>query len=221
MALIGAALLRDLRLVARRKTEVLAVLVFFLVVTSLFPLAVGPESTTLSRIGPGVIWVAALLSTLLGLGRLFSSDYADGTLEQMSLAPAPLITMILGKIAAHWIVCGLPLVVLSPLVGLQYGLPNEALAVMALTLLMGTPILSALGAIGAALTLGVRGGGALIGLMVLPLYSPVLIFGSGAVSAVISAVPVAGHFYLMAAMLIVTLVVGPLACVCAIRIALE
>lgn len=220
-ALVGAALLRDLKLVARRKVEVLAVLVFFLVVTSLFPLAIGPEPTTLVHIGPGVIWVVALMSTLLGLGRLFSADYADGTLEQMSLAPSPLIAMILGKIAAHWIVCGFPLVALSPLVGLQYRMPYEALSVLALTLLIGTPILSALGAIGAALTLGVRGGGALIGLMVLPLYIPVLIFGSGAVDAAISALPIAGHLYLLAAMLIVTLSIGPLACVYAIRIALE
>jgi len=160
---------RDLMLAMRRKTDVLTTLFFFIIVVSLFPLGVGIEKTTLQQMAPGVVWIAALLASMLALERLFASDYADGTLEQMILAPQPLSVLILAKVFAHWLLTGLPLVIIAPLVGLQYHLPPDSVWVMMLSLLLGTPILSMIGAIGAGLTLGLRGGGILISLLVLPL----------------------------------------------------
>ena len=158
---------RELRLALRRKGDALNVLVFFLVVASLFPLGVGPEPNQLRMMGAGVAWIGALLAAVLSLPRLFSADYADGTLEQMLVAPRPLAVVVLAKTAAHWLLTGLPLALVAPLIGLQYGLPADALAILLASLLIGTPVLSLLGAAGAALTLGVRGGGALLGLLVL------------------------------------------------------
>jgi len=212
---------RDLLLAVRRRADVLTSFFFFIIVVSLFPLGVGPEPNTLREIAPGVVWVAALLASMLALHRLLAGDYADGTLEQLVLSAQPLTLLVLGKILAHWLVTGIPLVLIAPLLGLQFGLPGDALAVMTLGLLLGTPVLSMLGAIGAALTLGVRGAGGLVALLVLPLYIPVLIFGAGAVSAAMSGQSVEGHMSLLAAFLLFSVVVAPWATAAAIRIAME
>ena len=173
------------------------------------------------KIAPGVIWVAALLSTMLGLQRMFTTDYADGTLEQMALSPTPLVVLVGGKIAAHWLVSGFPLVLLAPVMGIQFDLDAGTLGVFMLALLIGTPILSLVGAIGAALTLGVRGGGVLLSLLVLPLYVPVLIFGAGAVYANSVGLDVGGHFSLLAALLVLAVFFAPWATTAAVRIAIE
>ena len=220
-ACLLAMLRRELQLAMRRRSEVLTALAFFVVVASLFPLAIGPEPELLRRIGPGVLWVGALLSTLLGLHRMFADDYADGTLEQMALSPLPFAWLTAAKIAAHWLVCGLPLVLLAPLLGLQFALDAPALALLTAGLLIGTPLLSLLGAIGAALTLGSRGGGALLALLVLPLYVPALVFGAGALSAQAAGLHFGSHLALLGAMLALAVFFAPLATAMAVRIALE
>ena len=174
-------------------------LLFYVIVASLFPLATTPERTTLAVIGPGVLWVAALLASLLSLPRLFAGDHADGTLEQIALSPYPLVALIAGKIIAHWLTTGLPVVLIAPLLGLQYAMDGEMLAVLAAALLIGTPILSLLGAIGAALTLGLRSSGSLLALLILPLYVPVLIFGAGAVDAARTGLGPSAHLSLLGA----------------------
>jgi heme exporter protein B len=216
-----AATRRDLLLALRRKSEVLTTVFFFVIVVSLFPLGIGPEPVLLKKIAPGVLWVAALLATLLGLPRLFAADHADGTLEQLALSPAPFGLLVSGKILAHWLSCGLPLVLLAPVLGLQFDLDAGALGVLTLALLLGTPLLSLIGAIGAALTLGVRGGGVLLALLVLPLYIPALIFGAGAVEAHIAGMASNGHLSLLAAMLALAAFFAPWATTAALRIALE
>ena len=216
-----AVLQRDLLLAVRRKGEVLTALFFFVIVSSLFPLGIGPEPALLRKIGPGVLWVGALLATMLGLQRMFASDHADGTLEQMVLSSAPLPLLVAGKIAAHWLVCGLPVVLLAPVLGLQFDLDAASLATLTLGLLIGTPVLSLLGAIGAALTLGVRGGGVLLSLLVLPLYIPTLIFGAGAVQAQLSGLDPGGHLSLLGALLALSLFIAPWATTAALRISLE
>ncbi|WP_114639048.1 heme exporter protein CcmB [Polynucleobacter necessarius] len=212
---------RDLLLVMRRKSEVLTALFFFVVVTSLFPLGIGADAVLLRKIAPGIIWVAALLSTLLGLQRMFAADYADGALEQLTLSPQPMILLIAGKIIAHWIVCGLPLVLLAPVIGLQFNLDGSSLYVLMASLLLGTPVLSLLGSIGAALTLGVRGGSVLMSLIILPLYIPVLIFGAGAVYASSVGLDTSGHFSLLGALLILALAFVPWVSTAAVKIAIE
>jgi len=200
---------------------VLTAIFFFVIVVSLFPLGIGPEPALLKKIAPGVLWVAALLATLLGLPRLFAADHLDGTLEQMALSPSPLAVLIAGKIAAHWLLCGLPLVLLAPLLGLQFGLDMQTLGILGLSLLLGTPLLSLIGAMGAALTLGVRGGGVLLALLILPLYIPALIFGAGAVEAQSAGLGVEGHLSLLAALLALAVFFAPWATTAALRIALE
>ena len=212
---------RDLLLVMRRKSEVLTALFFFVIVSSLFPLGIGPEPALLRKIAPGVLWVGALLATMLGLQRMFAADYADGTLEQMALSPTPLVWLVIGKIAAHWLVSGLPLVLIAPVLGLQFDVDAGALGVLMLALLLGTPLLSLIGAIGAALTLGVRGGGVLLSLLVLPLYVPALVFGAGAVEAHVSGLGAGGHLSLLAALLVLATFFAPWATAAALRIALE
>ena len=216
-----ATLRRDLLLVMRRKSEVLTALFFFVIVSSLFPLGIGPEPALLRKIAPGVLWVGALLATMLGLQRMFAADYADGTLEQMALSPTPLVWLVIGKIAAHWLVSGLPLVLIAPVLGLQFDVDAGALGVLMLALLLGTPLLSLIGAIGAALTLGVRGGGVLLSLLVLPLYVPALVFGAGAVEAHVSGLGAGGHLSLLAALLVLATFFAPWATAAALRIALE
>jgi heme exporter protein B len=187
----------------------------------LFPLGIGPEPATLRTIAPGVVWVAALLASLLALSRLFAWDYADGTLEQLALSPQPLVVLVAAKVVAHWLVTGLPLVLIAPVLGLQFDLPGDALTMMVFSLLLGTPTLSLIGAIGAALTLGARGGGGLLALLVLPLYIPVLIFGAACVSTTLAGLQVSGHLSVLGALLLIAIVLGPWAAGAAIRIALE
>ena len=212
---------RDLLLAYRRRSDVLTTLFFFVIVVSLFPLGVGPEMKTLRLIAPGVVWVAALLASMLSLNRLFAADYQDGTLEQMLLAPQPLALIVLGKIIAHWLVSGLPLALMAPILGMQFDVPPEALGILFFALLLGTPILSLIGAIGAALTLGLRGGGVLLSLLVLPLYIPALIFGAGAVEAYIAGLSPEGHLSLLGALLILTGLTAPWVTAVALRIAME
>ncbi len=221
MSGLWSMLHRDVLLVMRRKSEVLTALFFFVIVTSLFPLGIGAEPNLLRKIAPGVLWVAALLSTMLGLQRMFANDYLDGTLEQIALSPTPLVMLVSGKIIAHWVVSGLPLILLAPVIGIQFDLSAEALGVLMLTLLLGTPVLSLVGAIGAALTVGVRGGGVLLSLLILPLYIPVLIFGAGAVYAFDAGLGISGHLSLLAALLIFSLLGSPWVASIAIRIATE
>ncbi len=217
----AALLRRDLLLAMRRRADVLTTFFFFVIVVSLFPLGVGPEPSTLRTIAPGVIWVAALLASMLALGRLFLADYADGTLEQILLTPAPLALLVLAKVFAHWLVAELPLALMAPLLGLQFDLPSDVLWVLVGSLLLGTPTLSLLGAIGAALTLGVRGAGALLSLLVLPLCIPVLIFGAGAATAVAAGQSAQAQFSLLAGFFLVALVLAPLGAAAALRIAVE
>jgi len=212
---------RDLTLAMRRRADVLTACAFFAIVVSLFPLGLGPEPQLLRAVAPGVIWVAALLATLLTLPRLFASDHADGTLEQMLLSPAPLGATVAGKVFAHWLVAGLPLVLISPLLALQYDLSQDTQVVLALSLLAGTPVLSLIGAIGGALTLGLRGGGLLLSLLVLPLYIPVLIIGAGAADSATAGLDSSGHFMLLAALLIVAAMAAPWAAGAALRVAME
>jgi len=217
----AAVLRRDLLLAMRRKSDVAMTLFFFIMVASLFPLAIGPETALLRNIAPGVLWVAALLASLLSLPRMFETDFADGTLEQLALAPAPLALIALAKILAHWLGACVPLVVLAPVLALQFGLDERAIAMLCLSLALGTPLLSLLGAIGAALTLGVRGGGVLVALLLMPLYVPVLIFGAGVVDADATGMGAAANLSLLGAMLAASLFLAPLGTASALRIALE
>ncbi len=221
MNALRAIICRDLLLVMRRKSEVLTALFFFVVVTSLFPLGIGADAALLRKIAPGVLWVAALLSTLLGLQRMFAADYQDGSLEQLALSPQPMVLLVAGKITAHWLVCGLPLVLLAPLIGIQFDLDPSSLYVLMGTLMLGTPVLSLLGSIGAALTLGVRGGSVLLSLLILPLYIPVLIFGAGAVYANSVGLDISGYFSLLGALLILALAFVPWVSSAAVKIAIE
>ena len=221
LKLIHAMIHRDLRLAMRRRADIVSALFFFILVVSLFPLGVGPEPDLLRKLAPGVLWVAALLSTMLSLPRLFADDHRDGTLEQLALAPQPLALIVLGKVLAHWLVSGLPLALLAPLLGLQFNLSGEALWMLSLSLLIGTPALSGIGAIGAALTLGVRGGGVLLSLLVLPLYIPVLIFGAGAVDATVTGLGAQAHLSLLAALSLSGVFFAPWPSAAALRIALE
>jgi heme exporter protein B len=216
-----ALIYRDWQLAARRRTEALLPLVFFVVAASLFPLGVGPEAQMLRTIAPGVVWVCALLATLLSLNGLYASDYADGSLEQMALSGQSLSALALGKAIAHWVINGLPLVLASPVLGLLFGVSGRELMVLALGLLLGTPVLSLLGGVGAALTLGLRSGGMLIVLLVLPLAIPVLIFGAGAVGAVSAGLSPEGHLSLLGALLLLTLLGAPWATAAALKIALD
>lgn len=216
-----ALLRRDLRLAWLSRADAATSLVFFVVVASLFPLAVGVEQKLLRDIGPGVVWVSALLASLLSLPRLFTADHADGTLEQLLLTPQPLALLALAKVLAHWLTTGLPLVLLSPLLGVQYGLPAQDIGLLMLTLLLGTPTLSLLGAVGAALTLGLRGAAVLSALLVLPLNVPVLIFGAGAVAAQAAGLEVGAQLSLLGALLALALAGVPWAVAQALRIACE
>lgn len=216
-----AVLRREVALAVRQKGEVLTPLVFFVVIASLFPLGIGPESALLLRMAPGVLWVSALLAAMLSLQRLFATDYADGSLEQMVLSGTPLSLLVAAKALAHFLLSGLPLVLMAPVLGLQFGLDGRALGILMLSLLLGTPTLSLIGAIGAALTLGVRGAGVLLSLLTLPLYIPVLIFGAGAVEADAAGLGANGHLSLLAALLVLSAFFAPLATATALRISLE
>jgi len=212
---------RDLLLAVRRRSDLFTTLFFFVIVVSLFPLGIGPELKVLRLIAPGVVWVAALLASMLALEHLFAVDYNDGALEQMLLAPQPLFLLVIGKVVAHWLVTGLPLVLIAPVLGLQYDLAGDTLLVLVLSLLLGTPALSFIGAIGAALTLGLRGGGVLVSLLVLPLYVPVLIFGAGAVEATASGLGGQGHLFMLGAIFILSFLFAPIAASAALRVSAE
>jgi len=215
------ALARDLKLALRSRAELGVQLLFYVIVVTLFPLATTPERNLLATMGPGVLWVAALLASLLSLPRLFAADHADGTLEQIALSPYPLEALVSGKILAHWLTTGLPVALMAPLLGLQYYMDGESLAVLMAALLLGTPILSLLGAIGAALTLGLRSGGSLLALLILPLYVPILIFGAGAVDSVRAGLGAAANLSLLGAGLLIAVVAAPFAAASAVRIALD
>ncbi|NEX61576.1 heme exporter protein CcmB [Noviherbaspirillum galbum] len=219
--LLLAVARRDLLLAWRRKSDVLTTVFFFIIVISLFPLGVGPEPQLLRSMAPGIVWVAALLASMLALGRLFAQDHADGSLEQMVLSPEPLTVIVLGKVIAHWLVTGMPITLLAPVMALQFDLPGQSVAILAIGLLLGTPVLSLVGAIGAALTLGARGSGVLVALLVLPLYIPVLIFGAGAVGADAAGVGASAHLLLLGAGLAASAVLSPWATAAALRISLE
>ncbi|HXI35660.1 MAG TPA: heme exporter protein CcmB [Burkholderiales bacterium] len=218
---VRGMLQRDLLLALRQKSDVAVALLFFVIVASLFPLGIGAEPNLLRALAPGVIWVAALLSSLLSLGRLFAADHADGTLEQILLGASPLGVVAAAKTLAHWLISGFPIVLIAPLIALQYDLDASLYGVLALSLLLGTPVLSLIGAIGAALTLGLRGGGVLLALLVLPLYVPVLIMGAGAVEMAGAGMGGQGQLLLLGAMLVVSAVFAPWAIAVALRISSE
>ncbi len=220
-AVFLCVLLRDLQLASRRRIDALLPLAFFLVALSLFPLGVGPEPKTLREIAPGIVWVCALLASMLSVGQLFAGDLADGSLEQMLLAPASAIAVAAAKCSAHWLLTGLPLIVATPLAGLVFNMSAPALQALVFSLVLGTPILSLLGGLGAALTLGLRSGGMLLILVVLPLATPALIFGAGAVGMVESGLSASGHFSLLGALLIVTSLSVPVATAAALRISID
>lgn len=216
-----AVLRRDLTLAARRRGDWLIAQFFFVMVASLFPLGVGPEPQMLSRIGPGVLWVAATLACLLSLSRLFADDHRDGSLEQMILSPEPTVLLVLGKSLAHWLIYGIPLLLIAPVLGLQFNLPAQAILTLEISLLLGTPILSLLGGVGAALTLGLRGGGVLLTLLILPLYIPALIFGAGAVDGVMAGTGSEAHLSLLGSFLVLSLMIAPWIAAAALRVSLE
>jgi heme exporter protein B len=219
--MFGWLVWRDLILAWRRRADVLATVFFFVIVVSLFPLGIGPEREILRTIAPGVVWVAALLASMLSLGRIFGNDYQDGTLEQLLLTPQSTYLIVMGKILAHWLVSELPLVIIAPLLGLQFGLSQNSLAIVVVSLLLGTPVLSLIGSIGAALTLGLRAANVLVALLVLPLYIPVLIFGTGAVQASVTGTSPKPYLLLLGAALAVTLVFAPWATSAALKISVE
>lgn len=212
---------RDLLLAYRQKSDVLQTVFFFLVVITLVPLGVGAETELLRSMAPGIVWVAALLAALLSLPRLFAHDFADGTLEQMVLSPDPLPVIVLAKAFAHWLTTGVPITVFASLAAVMFDLKAEVAAVLVFSLLIGTPVLSLLGSVGAALTLGLRSGGVLMSLLVLPLYIPVLIFGAGAAGAVAVAVSPAAYLLITGALSLFALAIAPWASAAALRIALE
>jgi heme exporter protein B len=211
----------DLRLALRQRTDILTPLVFFIIVVSLFPLGVGPESKLLHAMGAGVIWVAALLANLLSLHRIFENELENGMLEQLLLAPHSLALLVSAKILSHWLTSGLPLVILTPLLSVQMGLTGTEIGLMVITLLIGTPTLSLIGSLGAALTLGLRGGGVLLSLLVLPLYTPILIFGAGAITSWQNSLGVEGHLSLLGAIAILALMFVPWVCAHSLRISLD
>ncbi|MEM9533045.1 MAG: heme exporter protein CcmB [Pseudomonadota bacterium] len=223
MSATSAALalgLRDVRLALRNRSEVLAPLLFLLMVATLFPLGLGPDTRLLEQIAPGVIWVIALLSCLLSLNLMFHADLEDGTLEQLIISRWPLPGLALTKVLAHWLISGLPVTIVAPVAAAAYGLPGEPLQVMALSLLLGTPILSAVGAIGVALSVGLRRGGMFLALLVLPLYVPVIIFATAAVSASMAGLSPASSLYLLGAMLVLALTTAPFAIAAGLKVSI-
>ena len=212
---------RDVRVALRRRVEALLPVVFFVVAISLFPIGVGPEPQMLRQIAAGIVWVSALLASMLSVTNLYASDHADGSLEQMMLSGHSGSLIAGAKAAAHWTVTGVPLVLVAPLIGLLLDMSGPALAALLASLLLGTPILSLLGGMGAALTLGLRSAGVLLILLIVPLSIPALIFGAGAVSAVDAGLSVSGHYSLLGALLIFTTLCAPVATSLALRIALE
>jgi heme exporter protein B len=212
---------RDLMLAVRHRAEMANPLLFFILVTSLFPLGIGANPNLLQAVAPGVIWVAALLAALLSIENVFRSDFEDGSLEQYLLSSHPVSILVLAKITAHWLITGLPLLLISPLLGILLGLPGDAIKVLFITLLLGTPVLSLIGAVGVALTVGLRKGGMILSLLVLPLYIPLLIFASSAVDSAAAGLPVTAHLSLITALLVLALSLSPFATAAALRVSLS
>lgn len=221
LSMMFRILKRDITVAWRRRSDVMSVFFFFIIAASLFPLGLGMDLKLLHSIAPSVLWVAALLSCMLSLPRMFETDHVDGTLEQLIISNQPILLVAMMKMLAHWVLSGLPLVLIAPLIGLQFNLNMEELQMLALSLLLGTPTLSLIGGIGAALTLGLRGGGVLIALLVLPLYIPVLVFGSGAVNAVSIGMSASGGVALLGAVLALALIFAPLTAGYALKISVE
>ncbi len=211
-------LLRDLRLAFRSRHELVNPLIFFVLIVSLFPLAVTPTAEVLREMAPGVIWVSALLAVLLSLDRLFKQDYEDGSLDQLMLSQNPLMILVLAKVCAHWLLTGLPLVIISPLLGMFLTVPEKAMPTLVYSLLLGTPVLSLIGAIGVSLTVAVNRGGVLLSLIVLPLYIPILIFGANAVDVAMDGLSVNGQLLFLGSVLVLALSLAPLATAVALRI---
>ena len=212
---------RDLLLAFRHRAELINPLLFFMMVVTLFPLGVSPEDDVLKIMAPGVIWIAALLAALFSLDSLFRSDFDDGALEQMALSPQPLSLLVIAKVLSHWLVPGLPMLFMAPLLALFLAMPVNAIRALEWTLLMGTPLLSLIGSIGVALTVGLRRGGVLLTLLVLPLYIPVLIFATNAVTAATAGMPIDGQLYFLAALLVLAATLSPFAAAAALRISLS
>lgn len=221
LAVIVRIFKRELTLAWRRRSDLFSVFFFFIIAASLFPLGLGADPKLLQTIAPSVLWVCALLSCMLSLPRMFASDYADGTLEQLLLSNQPTVLIVLVKTLAHWVLSGLPLVLVAPIIGLQFNLGTDALSVMSLSLILGTPVLSLIGSIGAALTLGLRGGGVLIALLVLPLFIPVLVFGAGAVNAVSIGMSPNGGLSLLGAILALAMAFSPVMTAYALKVSLD
>jgi heme exporter protein B len=212
---------RDLRLAARRRIDAALPLAFFTVAVSLFPLGVGPEPQMLRQIAPGVVWVAALLAAMLSVTQLYAGDLSDGSLEQMLLVPDARLAIVCAKAVSHWLLTGLPLAIAAPLFGVLFDMSPAAIATLVASLVLGTPVLSLLGNLGAALTLGLRSGAVLLILIIVPLCIPALIFGAGAVAAVDAGLSPRGHYSLLGALLIFTVLLAPIATAAALRIATE
>lgn len=212
---------RDLILAYRRRSELINPLLFFVLVISLFPLGVGSDPILIQKIAPGIVWVSALLASLLSLDSMFRSDFEDGTLEQYVLSAHPVSILVLAKILAHWLITGLPLIIVSPLLGVMLGIPDDAIATLTLTLLIGTPVLSLIGSVGVALTVGLRRGGVLLSLLVLPLYVPVLIFGADAVHTTIAGIPVTAQLSILGAMTMLALTLAPIATAASLKVSLS
>ena len=221
LAAMKAVFARDMKVAFRQRQDLLNPLLFFVMVVSLFPLGVSPEVSFLRESGAGILWVAALLSLLLSLDHLFRHDFDDGTLEQLVLQPQPPFLLVLAKTGAHWVLTGLPLVLLTPVLGVMVHLDGNSIGVLCLTLLIGTPVLSLIGAIGAALTIGLRSAGVLLSLLIIPLYIPVLIFGTGTVASAAEGAPVGAYLALMGAFLVLALTLAPFASAAALRISLS
>ena len=209
---------RDLLLAFRGLQQIAQPLMFYVLVVTLFPLAVSPDPKTLANLAPGIIWIGALLSTLLSLERVFRSDFDDGALDLLMLSPAPLELLVLAKIFAHWLSTGLPLLIVAPALAVLLALPEQALGTLLISLALGTPVLSLVGAVGVALTVSVRRGGALLALLVLPLYVPILIFGANAVAAAADGLPVTGQLTMLAAFLVLSITLAPIAAAASLRI---
>jgi heme exporter protein B len=221
MSFFFAAIKRDLLLAFRHRNDIVNPLAFFLLVAVLFPLGVSPEAKFLAQVAPGVIWVAALLASLLSVDGIFRTDFDDGSLEQMLVSPQPLVLLVLAKIISHWLISGFCLALMSPLLAMMLFLPPQGLFALVISLLLGTPTLSLIGAIGAGLTVGLRKGGILISLLVLPLYIPVLIFGAGTVQAGTMGMPIGGYLALLGAVLVVSMMLAPFAIVAALKISVR
>ena len=217
-AVFGLIIKRELTISFRHKDDILNPLLFFIIIITLFPLGIGPEASTLTKIAPGIIWVAALLATLLSLDRLFKSDFNDGTLEQLILSPHPTYIIVLGKVVAHWLITGLPLIFIAPVLAVSLQLESSAYFALMMTLLLGTPVLSFIGAIGAALTVRLKNGGVILSLLVLPLFIPVLIFATSTINTAAMNLPYQGQLAIIAALFVGAFTLAPFAISSALKV---